>query len=388
MRILFVNHTPWSRNLGAPRVQLEIGEEWQKLGHEVEKFSYEDAFPNPQSRWEKLTANFSAKAAAYVKQNAHRFDIVEANQTDLPFSKAALGIRGLLVARSVGLIPMYEIFDAQERAKYPQPFSWKGMIRSAINYPALRRRSTTVLPSFQVSDLVNVPNQDEVAYIKTHMGLGEKCRCFPFGLTDDRRQAFTQLAKPPASRIDRQEVAFIGVWCSRKGSRDWPQIVRCVRDRVPNARFLFLGTGQNRQQILDQLQVPDGEWLWVIPSFESADLPKLLSSATVGAFPSYIEGFGFAVLEKLAAGLPTIAYDVPGPREMLRHLDADWMVPAGNWELFSDRLIHLLQLSEDAYAKLSQACMTVSTQFLWRDIAANTLAAYSEKLAEVRAHEQ
>jgi hypothetical protein len=36
-----------------------------------------------------------------------------------------------------------------------------------------------------------------------------------------------------------------------------------------------------------------------------------LSTATVGAFPSYVEGLTFAVLEKLAARVPTVACDAP-----------------------------------------------------------------------------
>ena len=53
------------------------------------------------------------------------------------------------------------------------------------------------------------------------------------------------------------------------------------------------------------------------PTFEEADLPSLLADCAVALFPSYVEGFGLAVLEQLAAGLPTIAYDVPGPRQIL-----------------------------------------------------------------------
>lgn len=113
MRILTIIHTHWSRNLGAPRVQLELSEELRKLGHTVEKFSYEDAFPYQQSIIEQLTCNFSLHAKAFVQKNAHRFDIIEANQTDLPFTKKELGFGGLLVARSVGLIPMYkEVLDS------------------------------------------------------------------------------------------------------------------------------------------------------------------------------------------------------------------------------------------------------------------------------------
>ena len=45
LKILMVLHMPWERNFGGSRVQLEIAEEWRKMGHEVEKFDDRDAFP-------------------------------------------------------------------------------------------------------------------------------------------------------------------------------------------------------------------------------------------------------------------------------------------------------------------------------------------------------
>ncbi|MFM6472484.1 MAG: glycosyltransferase family 4 protein, partial [Dolichospermum sp.] len=103
-----------------------------------------------------------------------------------------------------------------------------------------------------------------------------------------------------------------------------------VKKQVPNAKFLFLGTGVSLQKVLQDLNLPACDWINIIPQYNSEELPMLLSGATVGAFPSYIEGFGFAVLEKLASGLPTIAYDVPGPREILKLLDGSLLTPVGD----------------------------------------------------------
>ena len=59
---------------------------------------------------------------------------------------------------------------------------------------------------------------------------------------------------------------------------------------------------------------------------------------TVGAFPSYVEGFGLAVLEQLAAGLPTVAYNLPGPRDILKSTLPDLLVPCGDAEKFAATL--------------------------------------------------
>jgi hypothetical protein len=45
LQILMILHMPWNRNLGGSHVQLELAEEFRKLGHKVEKFDLYDAFP-------------------------------------------------------------------------------------------------------------------------------------------------------------------------------------------------------------------------------------------------------------------------------------------------------------------------------------------------------
>ena len=94
LRILMVVHTPWERNLGCPRVQLELAEELRRRSHEVEKFDYHDAFPkkNPSMLMDRMRPElFSLKVRRFVKTNASRFDVIDANQGDIPFSKEDLG---------------------------------------------------------------------------------------------------------------------------------------------------------------------------------------------------------------------------------------------------------------------------------------------------------
>ena len=110
----------------------------------------------------------------------------------------------------------------------------------------------------------------------------------------------------------------------------------------------------------------------------------LLSGATVGAFPSYIEGFGFAVLEQLASGLPTVAYDVPGPRETLRILDDSFLVSVGSTENFSNKLVNLLNSHIVSYSNLTQHCIEVAAQFSWKIIARKNLDMYLQSIQTLK----
>jgi glycosyltransferase involved in cell wall biosynthesis len=53
---------------------------------------------------------------------------------------------------------------------------------------------------------------------------------------------------------------------------------------------------------------------------ERTDVPRLLQAADIELFPSLWEGLPGAVLEACAAGVPVLGSDIPGMREIARHL--------------------------------------------------------------------
>ncbi|MFM7471889.1 MAG: glycosyltransferase family 4 protein [Nodosilinea sp.] len=175
-------------------------------------------------------------------------------------------------------------------------------------------------------------------------------------------------------------MVFIGSWGPGKGSKDWPEIIRCLQKNVPEVRFLFLGTSSysaaSQEAIIKDLNLPNPDCISIIPRFTDDEFPHLLSQATVGAFPSYIEGFPIAVLEQLAAGLPVVAYDIPGSREMLRHLKGDFLFQPGNSQDFSQKLTELLNMDDSVYLRLSQQCIAIAKDFDWQKITAETLETY------------
>jgi glycosyltransferase involved in cell wall biosynthesis len=385
LRILILLHMPFQRDFGGSRVQLELAELWRSWGHTVEVFDLNAAFPHlSHSLWATLTRpHFSQKARQYVRQQGDRFDVIDAHQGNLPFTKDELGITGLLVARSVGMYPLYHAFEHQ-RGRSQQPRSWKGRLVQWLLAWRDRHEVRRCLTSFRTADLINLPNPAEQQYIERTLHLGQQCRVFPFGLSAARRQALGAILTTQAARLARPVVTFIGTWCDRKGSHDWGTIIRQVHAMRPEVRFRFLGTRSPRSVVVRDLVLPDGDWLEVIPNYDSEDLPHLLTTTTVGAFPSYIEGFGFAVLEKLAAGIPTVAYDIPGPQTMLKPVDPALLVPVGDAIALATQLLAILNLSPDDYHALARRCHTIAADFAWERIAADTLAAYRAALAAVK----
>ncbi len=383
LRILMLLHAPWRRELGGARIQMELAEEFKAMGHQVEKFDFVDAFPKkPLCRLTELfrAQFFSGRAVEFVKKNAKRFDVIDALESNLPVSKREMNFDGLLVARSIGLIPFYAEFDAESARKWPQARNWKSVFHIAIGKLAQRHTRDFPLRSFQAADLISLMNDDERQYVDEKLGFGEKARAIPGGLSDARMEAFASARCPANERLANKTVAFVGAWSRRKGSLDWGAVIRQVRESVPGAKFQFLGVSVSVDSVLGDLGLPACDWIQIAPKFASDDLPALVSSATVGALPSYIEGFGFSVLEMLASGMPVAAYDVPGPRAMLRGMSETMLTPSGDAKKFAAAIANLLRLPPSRYAAVSGECLSAAGRFRWKNIAVETMAAYREGL--------
>jgi len=388
LRILGIVNLPWDPRLGAARVWFELSEQWKKAGHKIDKFCLSDAFPKPTrsralSAWRQ--AVFPYRAARYVRRNAGKFDVIDCLIGTLPFSKKSLSFDGLLVGRSIGLYLPYDEFMRFSRKRWPDQPRGKFIGRLFYSFTSwlLRRSAGRALAH---CDLFNVPNEDEKRSL-------EKCSSaptivLPYGLNEAERAALAAAAQPASKRLARKEICFLGMWSVRKGSRDWPEIIRAILNSVPSARFAFLGTMTDEQTVLRDLQLSSSESIRCLTSYDPKELPQLIAGSVVGLFPSYIEGFGLSVLEQLASGIPTIAYDVPGPRHIFDATGAEFLVPAGNTKAMAGRALEILQMNETDYSALSGKCRQIAAQFRWEQIASDTIREYTAALARQKSRNQ
>ena len=306
MRILIVSDVPLIRELGAGRVQLEAAEEMRRLGHTVATYDSREAFTGSTPAFGRLRPlAFSARVRAYVRAHSGEFDVIDALQACAPFAKSELGFDGLLVTRSTGLHPLYYAYAAYERQRWPDriPGSRVGQLLQRWN----RRRIVSAGGrSYETSDVIRVLNDDERDYLLTLEGLRARIAQLPEGLPDAHLDALRNAGRDARSRLTSKQVVVLGSWSLRKGAADWPVIVARTRELVPDADFLFLGTGVPEDVVLAELGASSPRTgSACCRTTASEDLPELLASATVGALPTYVEGYGLGILEQLAAGIPS-----------------------------------------------------------------------------------
>ena len=383
--MLFVSEVRLDRKLGAGRALIDTIEELRRRGVHVETYDAHDAFGSePRPRSDRLRPLlFARRARDFVRENASRFDVVESIHGSFPYRKREIGFDGLLVARSTGLVPFYLEYTRYEQWRWPELVPGTRVGRS-VNRVADRLRLQAWKRSLETSDVVRVLNGDESSYVRHVMGMGSKVLELGEGLPSAYARSLAAAASDSRRRIDQLEVCCIGSWCLRKGAADWGQIIRTVTAAIPAVRFSFLGTGVPRARVQADMGLDSSVSVEVVPVFEPEHLPDLLKDAAVGALPSYIEGCPLGVLEQLSAGIPTVAYDVPGPRSMLCNLSL--LVERGDARGIGERLIEILRLDPVSHSALSDACVRQGSGWALESTTETLLRRYTSELARGGRH--
>ncbi len=109
-------------------------------------------------------------------------------------------------------------------------------------------------------------------------------------------------------------ILYTGRLSAEKGVMELPEIYRKVKQTLPDVKMVVAGTGPGEQALRDIF--PEAVFTgWV----DHNRLPALYSAADLLVLPSRFDTFSCVVLEALSCGLPVIAYDTKGPRDIISH---------------------------------------------------------------------
>ena len=230
----------------------------------------------------------------------------------LPYDRGEFPSGTLMVARSVLLHYHFS------QIAIPQPRNFRAvagrMKRTFLSRKQQienRRRADKTGMEADLFLTLNSQDRDELVRVGYD---GSKVCVVGLGFHPDR---FTALAQANRELSDQRRIAFVGTFDYRKGCLDFPRIVDAVNRSGPKTVFRLIGTHglfKNEAEVLAHFPARLRSVVEVIPRFAPEELPALLDQCAAGVFPSCIEGFGFGVLEMMAAGLPVVAYDAPDHR--------------------------------------------------------------------------
>ncbi len=126
---------------------------------------------------------------------------------------------------------------------------------------------------------------------------------------------------------------------------DWFDLVQAwkpVVDRWPNARLWLIGDGPLRQALYEKI-VDGGLQRNILLPGSFDDLSDLLQAADLYVAPRRDITDSSALLEALAAGLPTIATDTPGNRDIMEDNLHGLLVPPGDTAAWTGAITRILE---------------------------------------------
>ena len=173
--------------------------------------------------------------------------------------------------------------------------------------------------------------------------------------------------------LDGRVVGNIARLAEQKGHRFLLEAAPAVLKRHPDVRFVIVGDGELRPELEGRSGVL-GDRVALLGSRD--DVPDLLASFDVFAFPSLYEGLGLAVIEAQAAGVPVVATQVGGIRENVVDGETGFLVPVGDADALAERICFCLDHPEEARRVGEKARRRVRERYSEQRMVAETLALY------------
>ncbi|MDP4206996.1 MAG: glycosyltransferase [Bacteroidota bacterium] len=121
--------------------------------------------------------------------------------------------------------------------------------------------------------------------------------------------------------MNQPVVAFVGRISYEKGVLELPEIYKEIEKEIPNVHFVIAGTGPAEKQLKEAM--PDAIYTgWI----DHNQLPDIYYAADLLILPSKFDTFSCVVLEALSCGLPVIAYNTKGPKDIINDGENGFLV--------------------------------------------------------------
>ena len=175
----------------------------------------------------------------------------------------------------------------------------------------------------------------------------------------------------PENRPKAYHAAFLGrIDFTQKGIDTLLKAWALVSSELPNGKLVLIGGGSEEayrqlKLMLNKLKLSNNV---IVTGFLSDEvLIKKLNESRIFVFPSRFEGFGLAVLEAMACGLPCILSDIPVFREL--HESAAILIKPGDYKLLASTIINLLQ-NRELLKKLRNKSREHALNYTWSKVSA------------------
>ncbi len=176
-------------------------------------------------------------------------------------------------------------------------------------------------------------------------------------------------------------LAFTGRLVPHKGV---DVILRALRELPPDVYLIVVGRGPRLPDLLGLARRMGVERrVRFCPSVTDDELPQYLRAADIFVFPSQnrLEGFGLAVTEAMASGLPVVIADMPGVREVIEPGQDGVLVEPLLARDLADKIRELLDDPTRRRAMGASARRRAEARFGLENVTRQLVRVYSDLLA-------
>ena len=375
-------YLPLKPTLGGAKGYIEVAQNYRRLGHNVDLVGIDTivGLDQPYMSEEWRLVNFPGKLRDYLLVHSKKYDVVEYESLYLPFSvknevDCLLAVRCSLLDLNFLQIKIPKFKGLRAMAGF--------LFKSWSRKKKLNNKIKQSLKSMDSADLINVQNPTDKELLIKYKFSADKIIVQPLGMFEDKYTQYNKIKLDKNTGLVRKTIVFVGTFDNRKGAVEFPLIIKKILTKHHDVDFKLLGVlgmFPTEESVYEYIGNEFRDRVHIQGRFQPDELPLLLNDCSYGIFPSYLESFGYGVLEMMTMGLPVVGYNSPGINMLLLEElkvqpgDIDQMV-----SIFS-RLITDHKFALDC----SEKCEAKVKLFIYENQENLSIKTYQEKILKSR----
>lgn len=190
--------------------------------------------------------------------------------------------------------------------------------------------------------------------------------------------------KKRKSQNDKKYILFAGSMDREKGLFDLVDCGRYICSERSDISFILAGSGRDLNKLKRKARKAGlQDRFKFLGQVEKDQLVKLYQNATLFVLPSYHEGLPTVLLEAMSCGLPIIATDVRGNRDVISDGENGILVPPRAPKKLAEAICYLLEDEKTKKTLGENARKTIEAKYTWDAVSSKFLRCY-ESLVEAR----